>query len=334
MGMKIMENTLFLGNGFTRSVFQNIPSWGDLFEEADSSINNYTILYEAFRLKAGISGKEEDTLQAGLIQKIETTFSDKNIREDICNLENFGQYLFQRRVYNIITTNYDNGIEFILCDTCGYREQAVRGVVPERIFSIRTCKRFINDETGHIVILWKIHGDLSRIKSITLGFDQYCGSLSKLMSYVKGNYESSQSGSKAFCKIPMKTKCKEQKYDNISWIELFFRTSVLAFYLKFQKSKIALLICITTNTKAKRKSLQLLPRCVLFRYPMVQFNLEKTTSITFLTAYAEANHLLLVLLFGERRRACNGQSPSFRANARLFISGAICLGIIARERGC
>jgi len=226
MGMKIMENTLFLGNGFTRSVFQNMPSWGDLFEEADSSINNYTILYEAFRLNAGISGKEEDTVKAELIQKIKTTFSDKNIREDICNLENFGQYLFQHRVYNIITTNYDNGIEFILCDTCGYREQTVKGVVPERIYSIRTYKSFINDETGHIVKLWKIHGDLSRIKSITLGFDQYCGSLSKLMSYVKGNYESSQSGSKTFCKIPMKTKCKEQTFDNISWIELFFRTNV------------------------------------------------------------------------------------------------------------
>lgn len=46
------------------------------------------------------------------------------------------------------------------------------------------------------------------------------------MSYVKGNYESSQSGSKILCKIPMKRKCEELKYDYISWIELFFRTNV------------------------------------------------------------------------------------------------------------
>ncbi len=226
MGLEIVENTLFLGNGFTRSVFQNMPSWGDLFGEADGSINNYTILYEAFRLNAGRSGQEEEIVKAELIHKIETTFSDKNIGEDIYNLENFGQYLFQHHVHNIITTNYDNGIEFILCDTCGYGEQAVTEVVPERIYSIRTYKTFINGETGHKVKLWKIHGDLSRIKSITLGFDQYCGSLSKLVGYVKGNYESSQSGGKTFCRIPMKRKCEEQRYDGISWIELFFRTNV------------------------------------------------------------------------------------------------------------
>lgn len=226
MSSKVIENTLFLGNGFTRSVFQDMPSWGDLFDGTDSSIKNYTILYEAFRLHAERADKEEDTVKAELIQKIKTTFSDKNIREDIYNLENFGQYLFQYHVYNIITTNYDNGIEFILCDTCGYREQAVEGMVPERIYSIRTHKTFINDKTGHQVKLWKIHGDVSRIKSVMLGFDQYCGSLSKLISYVKGTYESSQAGNKACCKIPMKKKCEEQMYDGISWIELFFCTNL------------------------------------------------------------------------------------------------------------
>lgn len=119
---------MFLGNGFTRSVFQNMPSWDELFEDVDSSIMNYTILYEVFRLNAGKLGKEEDIVKAELIRKIKTTFSDKNIREDVYNLENFGQYLFKHHVYNIITTNYDNGIEFILCDTCGYREQAVTDV--------------------------------------------------------------------------------------------------------------------------------------------------------------------------------------------------------------
>lgn len=42
---------------------------------------------------------------------------------------------------------------------------------PESIYSIRTCKAFVHDKTGHRVKLWKIHGDLSRIPSIMLGFD-------------------------------------------------------------------------------------------------------------------------------------------------------------------
>lgn len=33
MSRKCTENTLVIGNGFSRSVFDGIPSWGNLFEE-------------------------------------------------------------------------------------------------------------------------------------------------------------------------------------------------------------------------------------------------------------------------------------------------------------
>lgn len=42
------EKTLFLGNGFTRSIFKNIPSWDQLPENQDIRIGNNTILYEMF----------------------------------------------------------------------------------------------------------------------------------------------------------------------------------------------------------------------------------------------------------------------------------------------
>ena len=83
MKLKVIENTLFLGNGFTRSIFRNMPSWKDLFEAADDSIDNYTYLYETYRLNPAHIQQEEDAVKAGLIQKIKSDFSGKNIREDI-----------------------------------------------------------------------------------------------------------------------------------------------------------------------------------------------------------------------------------------------------------
>lgn len=116
MNQKTTENTLFIGNGFSRSVFRDMPSWGDLFEGVSSSIQNYTILYEAFLLEAKRAGQTEDEVKKELIEKIKTTFSGKSIKDDIHDLEHFGQYLIQYHVNNILTTNYDNGIEFILCE--------------------------------------------------------------------------------------------------------------------------------------------------------------------------------------------------------------------------
>ena len=138
MKLKVIENTLFLGNGFTRSIFRNMPSWKDLFEAADDSIDNYTYLYETYRLNPAHMQQEEAAVKTGLIQKIKSDFSGKNIREDICGLENFGALLSLYHVNNIITTNYDEGIELILCDICGYHEQEIMDISPERIYSIRT----------------------------------------------------------------------------------------------------------------------------------------------------------------------------------------------------
>lgn len=141
-------------------------------------------------------------------------------------MKHFGEYLEQHHVSNIITTNYDNGIEFILCEKCGYVGQMPKGMVAERIYSIRTYKQFMNHKTGHAVKLWKIHGDVDRIKSVTLGFDQYCGSLSKLAEYVKGTYKSSQNVNGAECRMHLKEKCETQTFDHLSWAELFFNTNV------------------------------------------------------------------------------------------------------------
>lgn len=223
MNNNAIENTLFIGNGFSRSVFDNIPSWSDLFEGISKSITNNTFLYEITQLN---SSSDEMEVKSQIIKKINSKFSKENIKS-INNINQFGDFLSQHHVNNIITTNYDNGIEFILCQMCGYIEKSIPDMVPESIYSIRTYKMFSNEKLNHRLKLWKIHGDFDRIQSVTLGFDQYCGALSKLNEYVKGDYKSSKQNSEStICSTPMKKKCKHQIFDDISWAELFFKSNV------------------------------------------------------------------------------------------------------------
>lgn len=220
--MNKSEKTLFLGNGFSRNVFKGIPSWEELFEGQKSKIKNYTILYEAYLLKN--KNKGENDVKEYFKEKIRNYVSEKNVKEDICGLKYFGDYLKENRVNNIITTNYDSGIEIILCSFCGYEKvENPVGLVPEDIYSIRTYKEFENGKKNHRVKLWHIHGDMERIKSITLGFDQYCGALAKLSDYLKGHYESKRGIS---CNTSMIEKCETNKFDGLSWVELFFNTNV------------------------------------------------------------------------------------------------------------
>ena len=220
------KNTLFIGNGFSRVIFKDMPSWGKLFDKMESEIKNYTILYEMFRLDKPQKRSDESKVKTQLIEQIKTAFSVDKINKEICGLEEFGDYLRKNNVCDIITTNYDKGIEILLCDLCGYKQITEDGVSAEVVYSIRTHKVFISKDSKHRIRLWKIHGDLDRIKSVTLGFDQYCGALSKIESYIKGKYEYEVCNEKRKCKAPMIEKCRTGEFDDISWAELFFKSNV------------------------------------------------------------------------------------------------------------
>lgn len=211
-------NTLFLGNGFSMSVAPEIPAWKSLLKSETSKIKNYPILYEQNFIQN--ADKTEESIKKELTSSIE-----QNIKNAISQKESiaswFRDFLIKNKIDNIITTNYDHGIEYIL-KKCGYKND--KNNSSEKIYSIRRYKKFIDSKKKEI-ILWKIHGDIDVIKSITLGFDQYCGSLSKLNTYIKGEYKSSQNshiGQKS-----IQEKCKDRKLrDYGSWAELFFFSNI------------------------------------------------------------------------------------------------------------
>lgn len=245
-----ISNTLVLGNGFLRALFKGVPSWKELFEHVESDIRNYTILYEVNLLK---SKKTDNEIKPELIHKITKTYSVENFKENISlDLNKFGEYLSSYNVQNIITTNYDEGIEFILCQKCGYKNIKTEGLAEEGIYSIRRYKKFINEKNSHCIKLWKIHGDINKIESIILGFDQYCGSLSKLSEYIKGKYKSDDVDGPE-CDIPMIEKCKNQKFDNLSWAELFFNTNVYIVGLGMDFSEIDIWWLLNNRVRIQNK---------------------------------------------------------------------------------
>lgn len=224
MPVNSSENTLFLGNGFTCSIFKSIPSWGGLFDGVDDSIKDYTIRYEAALLLERKKGVTEEAYKQKLTKTIAEKLTKENIKIDLDGLKQFGTLLMVNNFRNIITTNYDNAIEMILCEICGYTDCTPKTLSQESVYSLRTYAEYQNAATGHRVRIWHIHGDFGRPKSIMLGFDQYCNSLSRVINYIKGGFRySSRSNVKS---IPISVKCSSGKFDHISWAELMFRTNV------------------------------------------------------------------------------------------------------------
>ena len=118
MCQRLVQNTLFVGNGFSRAIFQGVPSWSSLFGNVDNSIRdiqNYTYLYEIFRLELGQKGLDEGQIKEKFVKKIRM-FSDQLSRNVDHTLNKFGDLLRTHNINNIITTNYDMVLN-IFCKT-------------------------------------------------------------------------------------------------------------------------------------------------------------------------------------------------------------------------
>lgn len=238
----VLDNTLFIGNGFSMSMFEGIPSWKSLFPDISAVLmkSNATLLYEIYRKEKQSEIGKEDEFKREFLNKINGPFEGDNVQSRSDEVELFGQMLMDHKVHNIITTNYDGGIEWILTKKCGYKQEIPLDLVPEEIYSIRTYKMYRNEDSGHTVKLWKIHGDGEpneqnrRIKSVTLGFDQYCGAIAKEYAYIKGEYDPNvkhgkkqEPTNKPTCTASLAKKCcNPSLFDGISWIELFFTTNM------------------------------------------------------------------------------------------------------------
>lgn len=204
-----MSTTILFGNGINR-ISPNAISWSDLLNQIKeqppfnhSNLPN-TMVYEKIYLGSK-SKKDELTIKQDIAKALALQ-EHNEIYNDLINL-GFDNYL---------TTNYD------------YAFQKAISAKPtlnstEDIYSLRRHRTYITNKGS--IKLWHIHGEIDHPKSIMLGLDHYCGSISKLDSYVKGTYTTKKYGNPISVNS-MNEKLQNRNFCNTSWVDLFFSGNV------------------------------------------------------------------------------------------------------------
>jgi hypothetical protein len=228
-----MKSILF-GNGLNY-LSKNFISWKQLLDKikGDNLFENgklpNTMIYERSIIGNPISF---DTL----------TQKEEAIKQDIAKmLENFPSNPFYDKLAelnaeNYLTTNYD----YAMLET--YKSNSSFKIVnksTEGIYSIRRHKDIL--QNGRLKTkLWHLHGEIDIPPSIMLGLDHYCGSVAKIDSYVKGRYEYQED--KKTVKTPsiIDKLNSKPRFDQSSWVELFFNSNIYIIGLGLDFSEIDL----------------------------------------------------------------------------------------------
>ncbi len=223
-----MRNTVFFGNGLNR-ISEKSVSWDDLLDKlkADKQFTNAslpnTMVYERIFMEKQVPefSQKDDELKIKRLIAEAMKFQGSNELFELLAKMDFDNYL---------TTNYDYAFELAL-------GASANRLSTENIYSLRR-KREYQTQQG-TKLLWNIHGEIDLPKSIMLGLDHYCGSVSKIDSYVKGKYKYSIKGeSKAVTAMAIKLKTKQ--FCHASWVDLFFSSNVhiIGFSLDYSETDI------------------------------------------------------------------------------------------------
>lgn len=245
-----MVNTVFFGNGLNR-ISENSVTWDDLLDKmkagnqfAHQSLPN-TMVYERIFMERHKAGASEKADELELKNQIAFEMRSQGSNE-------LFELLASMPFENYITTNYDYAFE-----------EAIKiPAIPlsnEDVYSLRR-KRAYQTNSGQ-KYLWNIHGEIDHPKSIMLGLDHYCGSVSKLDSYIKGSYKHKVDGvSKSV--TDMRHKLETNEYCYTSWIDLFFSTDVhiIGFSLDYSETDIWWLL----NKRARFSTEELVKNRVYF----------------------------------------------------------------------
>lgn len=209
-----MKNTVLFGNGINR-LSTNSVSWGDLLDEikgenrfSNGSLPN-TMVYERIFMREHKTSESQRLDELVIKSKIANSLAQQESNEvfKLLGGMDFEHYL---------TTNYDYAFEKALAIT-------PEKLSSEEIYSLRRKRKYKSN--AGTKYLWNIHGEIDSPKSIMLGLDHYCGSVSKIDAYVKGNYRYSVDGNM----IPiesMEKKLEADSFCHTSWVDLFFSSNV------------------------------------------------------------------------------------------------------------
>lgn len=210
-----MRHSLLYGNGLNLAT-ENGPKWEELLQilKGDNSLINSklpnTMIYEKIFLERNKPSLDDEIYIKNEISNIMQSITSSDLYEKIIKL-NLEHYM---------TTNYDYAFQKTFAAL--YKSSSVKNMSTEKIYSIR--RHWDLKSNSHNSKLWHIHGEIDHPKSIQLGLDHYGGYLSKIDSYIKGNYVYEKKKVKH-----IENKCainSKVTFDNTSWIELFFNTNL------------------------------------------------------------------------------------------------------------
>lgn len=281
-----MQSILF-GNGLNRLTKGN-PSWEDLLddiakENLEKDIPN-TLRYEAIIVKQPYKEPPVQFVTADGLAFIAADgkrfFASGEVVEDKLKkdiADRVGEFE-PNRVYDMIstlpvehfmTTNYDN----TLLKTLGDRV-SLKMFRQERTYSIRR-HYLLTSELGEQTY-WPIHGSMDSHTSIMLGFDHYCGALSRIERYVKGNYDLPGIG-----RVPsMTSKLKDGNEDyRFSWIDLFFVSDVHIIGLELAYEEMDLWWILNKRRRMKQKGEVKIDNRIVF-YPVSDLSRDKRQLLT------------------------------------------------------
>ncbi len=273
--------SILFGNGFNRLTKSN-PSWEDLLEEIakgkiEKNIPN-TLRYEAVISKQPYKDEPDRLLTSdgkAIIDadgnavyasgEVVESKLKKDIAQRVCVFEPNNAYEIMAKlpVDHYLTTNYDNTL--LKAIGKGSLDTMYR---PEKIYSIRrrySLKGFSGNQS-----YWPIHGNVDSPASIMLGFDQYCGALSKIENYVKGGYEMPNVGRLQSMIFRLKNGIK----DLFSWIDLFFVPDIHIIGLGLEYEELDLWWMLNRRRRIKRKEDGLVKNRIIY-YPVDQVTDDK-----------------------------------------------------------
>ena len=215
--MENNNNVIFFGNGLNR--VNKGQNWEVLLHE----ISNGKILKNIplpFQYEDICLSDDAGKLDKGASCCAGEEELKKRIVDKLSNIQSNDVYeaLAKMPVKHYITTNYDKTLENTLLGM-GYTQ--IDNDSSESRYSIHRYKSFKKDNDTKQI--WYIHGNLDYHNSITMGYDQYCGGLSKMDDWVKGSYKITKKPIEAihrrFSNIPYNDGIK-------SWIDLFFISNI------------------------------------------------------------------------------------------------------------
>ena len=262
---------MFLGFGFTRALVWNVPAWGQLIGCFDFSDDVQKAIPYTFQYEMNYLGKDkldEETLKSKICREL-PDFGKVELKDAS---KNFLRFLDENEITDILTTNYDGLVEYLLLSQ---NAKFISQNNSEKIYSIR--RNYVYEYNKKLITLWKVHGDAVVPKSVMLGLVHYCGAIGKMDDFIKhGRLGGKMTDNPMEMKFSNKTKSEEKEnapFQFQTWVDLFFAATVyfIGFGLDFSETDIWWLL----NKRARFKEKLEISNEIFFYAPKQQKNATK-----------------------------------------------------------